>query len=72
MVKKLFKDLSREGVTIFMSTHTLKIAEDVCDRIGIIHNGRLITTGSPGELKKKTQLLEADLEDVFIKLTTEN
>ena len=72
MVKYLFKNLSREGVTIFMSTHTLKIAEDVCDRIGIIHNGRLITTGSPGELKEKTQLLEADLEDVFIKLTTEN
>ena len=72
MVKKLFKNLSREGVTIFMSTHTLKIAEDVCDRIGIIHKGRLITTGSPGELKEKTQLPEADLEDVFIKLTTEN
>ncbi len=72
MVKKLFKNLSREGVTIFMSTHTLKIAEEVCDRIGIIHNGRLIATGSPGELKEKNQLMEADLEDVFIKLTTEN
>lgn len=72
MVKQLFKDLSREGVTIFMSTHTLKIAEDVCHRIGIIHNGRLLTTGSPGELKENAQLLDADLEDVFIKLTTEN
>lgn len=72
MVKTLFKKLSRDGVTIFMSTHTLNIAEDVCHRIGIINRGKLITTGSPGELKEKAQLLEADLEDVFIKLTTEN
>jgi ABC-2 type transport system ATP-binding protein len=72
MVKKLFKNLSRDGVTIFMSTHTLSVAEDVCDRIGIIHKGRLLTTGTPVELKEKTQLLEADFEDVFIKLTTEN
>ena len=72
MVKKLFKDLSQEGVTIFMSTHTLTVAEDVCHRIGIINKGRLLTTGSPGELKEKAQLLEADFEDVFIKLTSEN
>ena len=72
MVKKLFKDLSHEGVTLFMSTHTLTVAEDVCDRIGIIHKGKLLTTGSPGELKEKAQLLEADFEDVFIKLTSEN
>ena len=71
MVKTLFKNLSRDGVTIFMSTHTLNIAEDVCHRIGIINRGKLITTGSPGELKEKAQLLEADLEDVFLKLTTE-
>lgn len=70
MVKDLFKHLSRQGLTIFMSTHTLKIAEDLCDRIGIINKGILIASGTPGELKGKTDLIEADLEDVFIKLTS--
>lgn len=70
MVKDLFKHLSRQGLTIFMSTHTLKIAEDVCDRIGIINKGILIASGTPLELRGKTDLLDADLEDVFIKLTS--
>jgi len=69
MVKVLFKQLAENGMTIFMSTHTLKVAEDVCDRIGIINKGILIAQGTPSELRKKTDLLDADLEDVFIKLT---
>ncbi|MDQ1331452.1 MAG: transporter ATP-binding protein [Thermodesulfobacteriota bacterium] len=70
MVKDLFKHLAGEGMTIFMSTHTLKVAEDVCDRIGVINKGVLIATGTVGELKKKSLLVDADLEDAFIKLTT--
>lgn len=70
MVKDLFKHLSAQGLTIFMSTHTLKVAEDVCDRIGIINKGILIALGTPLELRGKTDLLNADLEDVFIKLTS--
>jgi len=69
MVKDLFKHLARKGVTIFMSTHTLKVAEDICDRIGIIHKGRLIASGTSEELKRKAQAVEADLEHVFIRLT---
>ncbi len=71
MVKELFRRLAAEGVTIFMSTHTLKVAEDVCDRIGIIHKGSMIATGTISDLKAKTQSVEADLEEVFIKLTME-
>ena len=72
MVKTLFKRLSEEGVTIFMSTHTLAVAEDVCHRIGIIYKGSLITTGTTEGLRQKASLLNADLEDVFIKLTSDN
>jgi ABC-2 type transport system ATP-binding protein len=70
MVKVLFKELAGNGMTIFMSTHTLKVAEDVCDRIGVINKGVLTASGTPLELREKTELVDADLEDVFIKLTT--
>lgn len=70
MVKDLFKHLSMRGLTIFMSTHTLKVAEDVCDRIGIINKGVMIATGTTDDLKKKSLLADADLEDAFIKLTS--
>jgi ABC-2 type transport system ATP-binding protein len=52
-----------------MSTHTLALAEDVCDRIGIIHKGMLIATGTIEELKQRAQVREGDLEKVFLILT---
>lgn len=71
MVKSLFQHLAKEGVAIFMSTHTLNVAEDICDRIGIIHKGSLIATGTAEDLKRCIQNKEADLEEIFIKLTEE-
>ena len=71
MVKSLFKQLAKNGVTIFMSTHTLKVAEDICDRIGIIHKGSLVATGTAEDLKSNIQNKSADLEEIFIKLTEE-
>ncbi|MGA3207069.1 MAG: ABC transporter ATP-binding protein [Syntrophales bacterium] len=71
MVKNMFRELSRGGMTIFMSTHTLAVAEDICDRIGIIHRGSLIATGTTGDLKKDAGVEEADLEEVFLILTEE-
>lgn len=71
MVKDLFRDLSKRGTTIFMSTHTLAVAEDVCHRIGIIHKGHLIATGTIEELMHQAQLQEGDLEEVFLILTEE-
>ncbi|NQT68543.1 MAG: ABC transporter ATP-binding protein [Desulfobacteraceae bacterium] len=71
MVKELFKHLAAEGVTIFMSTHTLKVAEDICDRIGVIHKGSLVANGTPEDLRRLTDAGEADLEQVFIRLTEE-
>jgi ABC-2 type transport system ATP-binding protein len=69
MVKNLFRNLAKEGTTIFMSTHTLGMAEDVCDRIGIIHKGSLIATGTTEELMQRAQVREGDLEEVFMILT---
>jgi len=69
MVKDLFKTLARQGVTIFMSTHTLKVAQDTCDRIGVIRNGSLIALGTTTELQREANVSEADLERVFLSLT---
>ena len=69
MVRGLFKNLAKKGTTIFMSTHTLSVAEDVCDRIGIIHKGLLIATGTTEELRLRAQVQEGDLEEVFLILT---
>jgi ABC-2 type transport system ATP-binding protein len=69
MVKNLFRNLAKQGATIFISTHTLKVAEDICDRIGIIHKGALIASGTPEDLKREVNEKDADLEQVFIRLT---
>jgi ABC-2 type transport system ATP-binding protein len=71
MVKNMFRELARGGMTIFMSTHTLAVAEDICDRIGVIHRGSLIATGTTGDLKRDAGVKGADLEEVFLILTEE-
>ncbi len=71
MVKGLFRDLAKKGTTMFMSTHTLAMAEDVCDRIGIIHKGVLIAMGTVEELRRRARIQEGDLEKVFLILTEE-
>jgi ABC-2 type transport system ATP-binding protein len=69
MVKDLFKRLAADGVTIFMSTHTLKVAEDICDRIGVIARGRLIASGTTADLQREANVTANDLEQVFLTLT---
>lgn len=71
LVKKIFRELCGHGVTIFMSTHTLEIAEEMCDRIGIIQEGSLIAMGTMKELKEKTGGETKKLESIFFKLTGE-
>ncbi len=72
MVKALFRKLADKGVTVFMSTHTLKVAQDTCDRIGVINKGRLIAIGTTEELQRAANISEADLEQVFLNLTNNN
>jgi len=69
MVKELFQNLARNGVSVFMSTHTLSVAEDACNRVGIIHRGRLIAIGTTADLQHEANITDADLEKVFLNLT---
>jgi len=70
LLKDAFRKLaSKEGRAIFMSTHTLEVAQEVCDRIGIIMEGRLIAEGTMEELRSQAKTRDASLEDVFLKLT---
>ena len=63
-VKLLMRRMAEEKKTVFLTTHTMSVAEAVCDRIAIINHGRIIATGTTAELKS-----ERALEDVFLELT---
>jgi ABC-2 type transport system ATP-binding protein len=63
-VRQLMRELANAGKTIFLTTHTLSIAEAVCDRVAILSRGRIIATGATSELKK-----DRALEDIFLELT---
>jgi len=69
LVKRVFKGLCRQGVGVFMSTHTLEIAEDMCDRIGIIQAGRLRAVGSLQDLRLLAGGSEHKLEEIFFEIT---
>ena len=70
-VKNYLWEKTREGLTVFMSTHTLSIAEELADRIGILHQGRLLSVGSVAEVKALATN-PGSLEDVFLELTRED
>ncbi len=72
LVKRIFRESAEKGVTLFMSTHSLGVAQDVCHRIGIIHRGRLIATGTLDQLRARIRAKDADLERVFMALTVPN
>ncbi len=67
-LKDILRRLCREtGVAVFLSTHTLDVAQEICDRVGIFHQGRLIACGTPADLS--AQAASGRLEDVFLRLT---
>ena len=70
LLKRTLRQLARNGVTVFMSTHSLEVAEETCDRIGIINHGQLIATGSVEELRQLAgSHADAKLEAIFLTLT---
>jgi ABC-2 type transport system ATP-binding protein len=69
IVKELFKNHAARGATIFLSTHSLEIAEELCDRIGIILHGRLRAVGNLNDLQLEAKMEHTDLEDIFLELT---
>lgn len=68
LIKDLLKQRARNGMTIFLTTHILALAQDIADRIGIIINGRLSVLGTLGELLARNG--GRDLEEMFLKLTS--
>lgn len=69
VVKDLLRAEARRGTTVFMSTHTLSIAEEIADRIGVIDHGRLLFLGTVNELRSHLSLGDQSLEHLYLALT---
>jgi ABC-2 type transport system ATP-binding protein len=69
LLKDLFRAFTARGGTVLMSTHTMEVAEAMCDRIAIIQNGEIAARGTMAELRQQTASGNASLEDLFLRLT---
>ncbi len=69
LLKELFREFVSRGGTILMSTHTMEIAEVMCDRIAIVYRGKIAAQGTMAELRHQTSSEGMGLEDLFLKLT---
>jgi ABC-2 type transport system ATP-binding protein len=71
IVKQVLKQKVQEKTTVFMSTHSLHIVEEICNRVGIINKSKLIFDGSIGTLHKMKEEKNNNFEELFIELTNE-
>jgi ABC-2 type transport system ATP-binding protein len=69
LIKQIFRTMSAKGVAILMSTHTLEVAQEMCDRISIILGGTIIARGTVDELRAQAGGSDDQLTPVFLKLT---
>jgi ABC-2 type transport system ATP-binding protein len=69
LLKDLFRQFVDRGGTVLMSTHTLEVAEQMCDRIAIVYHGRIAAHGTMAELREQTASGDLSLEALFLKLT---
>jgi ABC-2 type transport system ATP-binding protein len=69
LIKDLLRSFVEQGGTVFLSTHTLEVAEALCERIAIIQEGAIRAIGTMEELRNQAEAGSANLEDVFLKLT---
>lgn len=68
LIKEVFRGMADDGRTVFLSTHTLDVAEAICDRVAIIVHGRIVAMGTVAELKDLHLNGDGKLEDVFLEL----
>jgi ABC-2 type transport system ATP-binding protein len=68
-MKTLLSNLTGKGRTVFLSTHTLEIAEALCTRVAIIHRGEIIARGTIDELRREARREDSSLEEIFLGLT---
>jgi len=69
LLKDIFRQFVAKGGTVLMSTHTLEVAQAMCDRIAIIQQGNVVAQGTMDELRQQTESGNASLEELFLKLT---
>ena len=69
LLKDIFRQFVEKGGTILMSTHTLEIAEAMCDQIAIIQHGKIIAAGTVNDVRRQHKAGDASLEELFLKLT---
>ena len=69
LLKDLFRQFVDRGGTVLMSTHTLEVAESMCDRIAIVHGGKIVAHGTMAEVQEQTSSEDLGLEELFLKLT---
>jgi ABC-2 type transport system ATP-binding protein len=69
LLKDLLRTFAEGGGTVFLSTHTLEVAEALCDRIAIIQGGEIIAAGTMDELRGQAHAGGAHLEEIFLKVT---
>lgn len=69
IVKDFLQELKKQNVSAILSTHILEIAQAMCDRIGIMYQGRLLALGNMDELRQMAKMPNSGLEDIFLKLT---
>ena len=69
LLKDIFRQFVERGGTVLMSTHTLEVAEAMCDRVAIIQHGRIVAEGTVDDLRRHHQAGDASLEELFLKLT---
>ncbi|NUQ13228.1 MAG: ABC transporter ATP-binding protein [Gemmatimonadaceae bacterium] len=70
-LKDLFREYVRRGNTVMMSTHTLEVAQAMCDRIGIIRRGTIAAAGTMDDLRRHAERGDEGLEEIFLRLTGE-
>lgn len=69
LIKDLLRTFAAQGGTVFLSTHTLEVAEALCDRIAILHQGQIRAIGTMQQLRDQAAAGGAGLEEIFLKLT---
>ncbi len=67
--KEALRAACRRGAAVLLSTHILEVAERLCDRVAILHQGRLLACGTMAELQAQSRMAGSDLEDLFLALT---
>jgi ABC-2 type transport system ATP-binding protein len=69
VMKTLLVELVESGRTVFLSTHTLQVAEELCSRVAIVHKGLLVARGTLDDLRRQAMTDHGSLEAVFLRLT---